>query len=235
MKTNNTKKWLWGLFFIGAAALLVINQLGFFADIGLFSLLFTILLIPIIITSIAHLNFFGIFFPAALILIIYEKQLHIEALTPWTVIIAAILLSIGFSVLIKPKHWNTHWIDHHHYHPEEIIEHADDDNINCSVSLTSRVQYVHSTNLQKTVLTCSCGSLKVYFDHAELSPQGAQVYVDCSLGSIELYLPRDWNINYDISTSLATIDEKNHPAPGDGPILALTGKVSLGNISITYI
>lgn len=235
MKTRN---WLWGIFFICAAALLVMNQLGYFIGIGLFSLLFTIILVPIIVKSIVRLNFFGIFFPTSLLLIIFDRPLGIQALTPWTVIIASILLSIGLSVIFKPKSFGHHGYVHHHHnhnHPEEVIGHVDDDNVNCTVSFSSRSQYLHSDHLQKARLSCSFGSLKVFFDNTQLDVDGAELYVNCSFGTIELYIPKEWNIIYDVGTSVASIDEKNHHDPSNGPMVKVSGDVSFGSISVTYV
>lgn len=234
------KKVLWGGFFIAAAVLIVINQMGYFTGIGLWSLLLTILVVPIIGHGIRHRNFFNIFFGVAFLLIIYERPLGIGELVPWTVLVAALLLSIGFTILFKPKYkgWE-HRIDMHRgkgcgeYSDQEIID--SEDEVNCSVSLGDSSKYVHSTALQRGRIDCSLGHLSVYFDHAALHPNGAEIRVDCSLGGMELYIPRDWNVQINVDAALSGVTETPRREPGTGPILLITGSVSLGSLEIKYI
>ena len=52
----------WGVFLLLGAVFLLVSKLGYFSDINIFSLLFTILLVAIIIKSIIKLSFPGILF-----------------------------------------------------------------------------------------------------------------------------------------------------------------------------
>ncbi len=243
-----TKKILWGIFFIGAAALILANQMGYFAadSVGLFSLVLTLIMVPVIIESIVHLNFFGIMFPLAFISIIYAKQLGIEKITPWPVLIAALFISIGFSILFKHKKdhkWfhhkenHVHYIGHKHSFDKnrESVDYLEDNVVNCSVSFGSSSKYLHSASLERAVLTCSFGSLQVYFDNTVLSPNGAEIKLDCSLGSIEMYIPKNWKVIDHVNVSLGELEEKNRPGETSGPALTLVGSVSLGSVEIIYI
>ena len=106
MKASNI---FWGVFFILAAIAVILNQLGLLAGISLINLTITIFMIPIIITSIKHINFSGILIPLAIIGILYSDKLGIQALTPWPLLGSAIVLSIGLSFLIKPKQYFYLW------------------------------------------------------------------------------------------------------------------------------
>ena len=97
-------RWFWGLFFIVGAALIIVNQLGCLTGISLFSLICTLLLIPIIIKSIAYRSFAGILFPIALLGIIYAEPLGITALSPWPLLAAALFGSIGLSLIFHKSH-----------------------------------------------------------------------------------------------------------------------------------
>ena len=79
------KNYFWGVFLILAGAYLVVSQLGYLPAVGVFSLLFTVVCIAVIVASIPHVHFGGILFPLAFIAIIYDKPLGITAITPWTV------------------------------------------------------------------------------------------------------------------------------------------------------
>lgn len=233
-----TKKWIWGIFFICAAALVITNQLGQFTNIGLLNLIFTIILIPIMIESIAHLHFSGILFPLALLSIIYAQQLGIQQLTPWPVLIAALFLSIGFSIIFKrKKHWDTsqHRDFRHHEKFADTIDYLEEDDVDCKVSFGASSKYLHSASLRKASLGCSFGALKVFFDNTQLHPDGADIYIDCSFSGMELYIPKSWKVVDHMLVTLGGVDEKNHHGELSGPVLTLTGKVSFGAVEIIYI
>lgn len=73
------KNYFWGVFLILAGAYLVVSQLGYLPAVGVFSLLFTVVCIAVIVASIPHVHFGGILFPLAFIAIIYDKPLGITA------------------------------------------------------------------------------------------------------------------------------------------------------------
>jgi len=241
MKTN---KILWGLFFIAAAALIVLNQLGFSTGISLWSLLITVILLPVVVLGLARRNFPNFFFGIAFLLIVYQHPLGIERLVPWTVLAAALLLSIGFSIIFKPRyfpfhhnHWDGEWTSHTRTDEySETTEHVDVDGseVNCRVSLAGSVKYLHSDSLQKGNFECSLGYLKVYFDNVELHPNGADLYVNCSLGSMELFIPRSWPVMLDVDTSLGSVNETPRREAPTGPTLRINGRVSMGSLEIKY-
>ena len=59
------KNYFWGVFLILAGAYLVVSQLGYLPAVGVFSLLFTVVCIAVIVASIPHVHFGGILFPLA--------------------------------------------------------------------------------------------------------------------------------------------------------------------------
>jgi len=96
------KRYFWGVFLLFAAVYIVISQYGFLPDVGVFSLLCTVGCLAIIIYSIPSASFGGILFPLAFIGILYDDQLGITAITPWTVLIAALLGTIGLNLIFSP-------------------------------------------------------------------------------------------------------------------------------------
>lgn len=239
-----TKKVLWGVFFIAAAVLVVVNRLGYLTGINLWSLMLTVLLIPVVVSGFYRRSFFNFFFGIAFLLIVYAEPLHIRALVPWTVLLSALFLSIGFSILIPQKHknrWHDHqgdwkWWHDHHYEDRETVDHVEGNEVNCRVSLGGSCKYLHSDSLQSGHFECSMGYLKAYFDHVKLHPQGAVIKVDCSMGNIEFFLPAEWNVVLNVDTFLGNVDEtlRSRHIP-DGPALTIVGNVQLGNLVIKYI
>jgi predicted membrane protein len=118
------------------------------------------------------------------------------------------------------------------------VEEGDDaNNPYISVSFGAASRYLHSDCLESADLSCSFGSLEVYFDNVTLSPDGAEVNVSCSFGNIEIYVPSHWRVIDDISSSLANAEVNRNLMRNDvdSPTLKVTGSVSLGNVEVNRI
>jgi len=98
---SNTKKIFWGLAFIFAAAFVILSPMMGFAGVGFWDIFWTIVSVSMLITGIAYFSPFKILFSLAILGIVYAEQLGIGAITPWPILVAALLLSIGLSILFK--------------------------------------------------------------------------------------------------------------------------------------
>ena len=237
-----TKKWFWGLFFILGGSLFLMNGLGLFAtSINVVSLLLTIGLVAVIVGSIIHFNFGGILVPLALIGVIHAEILGITSITPWPIIITAVLVSIGLDIIF---HNNKHHVmfassgkyaRHFDENFEEIVDEEDNDEVSYNVQFVGGVKYVNTNNLKKAHLSCRFGALKAYFDNAKVDKGGAEIILDVSLSGVELYIPKEWNLIIEASAALGAVEEKNRRVKTDGPKVILKGHVSLAGVEIIYI
>ena len=91
----------WGSFFILGGIALLLDQLGIVTNVNIISVIIGIFLLCIAFKNVIKLNFAGILFPLAFIGILFDEQLNITSITPWTILIAAGLLSIGLSLIFK--------------------------------------------------------------------------------------------------------------------------------------
>ncbi|OCA98004.1 LiaF transmembrane domain-containing protein [Clostridium beijerinckii] len=225
----------WGILFILAGIFMVISKLGYFPDINAFSLILTVFLVVIIAKSIPNLNFSGILFPIAFICIIYARQLGITAITPWTVLMAALFGSIGLSMIFH-KHVN--WIHHNHVHEDykfEKIDIEDEGNIIFRNSFGACIKYINTNEFEQADLNCSFGAMKVYFDNAVMSSENAIVRVNASFSGVELYIPRTWKVDNKTNVFLGSVDEKNRKNERSTNTLTLVGDVSFSGVEIIYI
>jgi hypothetical protein len=226
------KKLFWGLFFIAAGIFVLFDQLVGFTEISLFSLLCTILLIPIFVKSIFKLNFAGILFPLAFLCIIYSEQLNLESITPIPVLLTALLGSIGLSIIFDRHH--IYW-DHHEEHFDQIINGEDKDEVNLSVNFGSSIKYVNSEDFKIAKLKCSFGAMKIYFDNAKIVGDNAVIDLDISFSGVELYIPKDWRIINKVGVSLGGVEQKNSSRDEFKKTVTLTGNVNLAGVEIFYI
>jgi hypothetical protein len=237
----------WGLFFIAAAATVVLSALGiltFGVNIGW--LILGLLLVAIFLHSLFSLHWFGVFIPAAAIVTILAKitdTLDITDSTIGAVWIAAGLLSIGFSVLFRsrrePHHWrHAHATSHGRQYDkhERVINSKDDSEIFVDVNFGSTVKHVNTKDFKHANFKCSFGSITAYFDDADIKKDKAIIEISASFSGIELYIPKTWHIINSINSNLAGVQEKNSPHLGENPkTVTLVGQLNLSGVEIIYV
>jgi predicted membrane protein len=226
----------WGLLFIFAAVLIILNQMGYFtAGVSYLDIVATVVLVGIMITSLLHINFWGILFPLAGLCIIYAEEWHITEFTPWPALLTAFLCSIGLSMIFhRPQGW--------HYHTccdssfgSNVVNVKDDNVINCSTSFGECIKYVNSDNFEKANIKCSFGDVKVYFDNAQIPSGKADIYLDVSFGDAELFIPKTWKVVNDLHVFLGDAGEKNRNLDATSPVVTIHGNVSFGDAEIFYV
>ena len=97
---KNGKKIFWGVLFLLGAVALIVGQMGYLGDLNFWSVLITIGLIGFLLEGVADRNFGMILFALAFLAITNDKLLGIEELTPWPVLGAALLGTIGLDILL---------------------------------------------------------------------------------------------------------------------------------------
>lgn len=233
---RNGKKIFWGILYLVAAVAVIVGGLGYFENFSFWSILFTIALIGLFVEGIMNRSFGNILFSLALLAIIYEKQLGIEAITPWPVLGAAMLGTIGLNNLFpnfKRKHYAGH--DKKVSWESADCESLDTDNVHLEVNFSESVKYLTSKELSIAHLECSFGNMSVYFDNAQLMNGEADVHVECSFGAMNLYVPADWKVVMKVTTSFGGAEEKGHCNPEGDNTLYIRGEVTFGALEIHYI
>lgn len=228
------EKIFWGLFFILGAVFIIFSRLGYLKEVSVFSLMLTIFFAAMLIKSLMHLEYTGILFSIAFLCIIYAGPLGITAITPWPVLGAALLGSIGCHMLFPSR--RKRWREWHSNEPfESVIDEEDGRSVYHRTTFGSTVKYVNSENFKYAQFDASFGEIKAYLDNAKIEGHDAQINVDVSFAGVELYLPKQWTVINQVSAVFGAVDEKNRNQ-SDGTVkLRLTGKVSFGGVTIIYV
>lgn len=233
MVRGRIKAIIWGVLLIATAAFAIFTGMGYMESLDPLKVIFAGVFGGIIITSLIDLNFFGVFFPASLICIIFDAELGMENLTPWPIIGIAVLLSIGFSLIFKvrkPKFGNDG------YHGSMVENASDDEIVNLNAKFNGINQYIHSKNLKQVNVTCHFGAVELFFDDAVLSPDGASVNLDVAFGGVDIFVPKDWKVVNYAQASFGGVDmRKNANVMEDAPTLYINGKVAFGGVDIKYV
>ena len=223
-----------GITLIILAIILIISRLGYLNGFGFWSLLFTIFLICVIIKSIHPINFGGILFSIAFLCIIYDKQLNIEELTPWTVLIVAALGTIGLSMIFhgKKHHINYKTNDNYNFN---VNDSEDESTVIQKTSFSGTTKYIHSENFKQADFDCNFGAMEIYFDKANVKEGRAVVRINAYCSGINFYIPKNWSIENHIEAFLSGIDQKNENEPDGSTTLILIGNIKLSGLEITFI
>jgi len=234
------KNWFWGIFFILSAVSVIAIQTGSFELIGIQSLLIGAFLVAVIIASLVKLNFFGVFFPMSFLYMIFWQPLGLQYINYWFVVLASVLVSIGFSIIFGSRHHKS-WpncngkVDYVTQGSES--EEIDDDNPNVSVRFGSASKYLHAEHFKTGRFAVSFGELELFFDQVKVDPEGAEIFIDASFGSIILNLPREWKVVDNVHVSLGEVKNKARASSQgeDAPRVTLTGNVQFGGMEVRYV
>ncbi|OYO43050.1 hypothetical protein C8E03_105213 [Lachnotalea glycerini] len=226
-------KVFWGLFFILAGLFMIVSRLGYFAELNVFSLVISVFLVACMIKSVRYLNFSGILFPIAFLCIIYAEPLGITEITPWPVLGAALFGSIGLSIIFHNKCHFVHSKKEEIF--SEIIDQEDKSSFNFETTFGSSIKYVNSEDFHQSVLSCSFGAMKVYFDNAVIQNGSAIIKLNVSFAGVELYIPKSWNVINKADVSFGAIEEKNRNQSTGVPSVTLIGSSNFAGITIIYV
>lgn len=227
---------LLGLMFILAAVLVVMNQFGIVSGISILDIILTVVLAGIMIKNIIRLDFFGIFFPAAFICILFDEQLKITQFTPWPALLTALLLSIGFSLIFRGprKLWSFSWHSGNSF-GNKTIETNDSKTIYCSTLFGDCIKYVNSSNFKKADIKATFGDVKVYFDKAVIPSGKADIYLSVNFGDVQLYIPRNWKIIDETHCFFGDLTCSDSNFDAISPVVTLHGNISFGDVRIIYV
>lgn len=232
----------WGVFLILAAVIMICGKMDILPDFGMFKITIGILLVASFVHCIMHRSLSGLLFTIAFLCILFSKELGLEKITPFPVLLAAVLLSIGLEFLFpkKTKYIETNYEYQNHHSTEwtvdDNVNDGESDHIEYATTFGAGVKYISSSNFKSARLKASFGGMKVYFDNA-LIPDGlATVQLDVKFSGVELYIPKGWKIVNDARCAFGAIDEKNpNRYDENGPTLRFVGEVSFAGVEIIYV
>ena len=209
--SRNSGKILWGLLFLLGAVYLIASKIWSLPGISVFNVILGVFCVWVLIEGIRHVNFWEILFPIAFICILFSPQLGLSAFTPWPVLGAALLGSIGLSMIFKPKKHHE-WTDAstHGNSFGSNSEQCDGENLRFDNSFGESIKYINTDNL------CS-------------------VSVDNSFGEVSLYVPRAWNVDVNVDKAFGGINMRGRMEGTSTHRLIVTGETNFGALTIVFI
>lgn len=232
------KNYFWGLFLILAGAYLIVSQMGYLPKVGVFTSAATIVCIAALIHSVLHLSFGGILFPLAFIGILYDEPLGITAITPWAILLAALLGTIGLNLLFANAKAKRHFKYKHKKEMKmnmEKGENVEGENIYLKSSFGSLIRYVTSTDFRYAAVESNFSYVKVYFDNAVVPTGNATLELEANFSGVDLYVPSNWQIINHLDSSFGGVSEKNKQSGEVTATLTLEGENAFSGVTIYYV
>lgn len=228
-----------GLLLIAIAVLLIMNHMGYLNP----HIHFTPALIALLFVCVFARGFGVIFFPLALVWMIFGDALGLPHISEWLLLFSALLLTAGFSAIFpkfgKRKSCSTHWEAYEDYDQQGEHQTIIDDTMNQRIFFTNRfgaaAKHISSPDFRGGEFTNQFGESKIYFDDIKVQQATVDIYVNNSFGSMQLFLPKEWRVERYVKTFAASINEDNHLPNMDMPLIRIHGDVNFGELTIYYV
>ena len=213
-----------GIVLILLAVYLVVSRLGFAPALPFFTIVFTLILAYTTIKGFVKLHFTEAFLSLAILGCIHDELLHIEALTPWTLLLVGLLLGIAFDMMFKGvrsrrknkdsgmfMEWDSDNGGHIEWESDVKVEDIPDgETVHVENTFGSKSKYVNSDAFSKA-------------------------HIENSFGETNLYLPRTWRIRERQESAFGTINiHGRNDAEEGAPVVDLMLECSFGELNVYF-
>lgn len=232
-----------GLTLIVIAVAMMGSAMGLIPNVPWFKLLVSVVFAAGAIKSLLKLDFFGTFFSASIIAWIFEKELGIEQLAPFPLVVAAILLGIGLNMIFKRKH-KVVSIGYHDVggtYKEGSIEEVrkeewqDGRTVVLENLFNSTSKYVNSTSFSSAKLENTFGSANVYFDNATVYNGEATIDLENNFGRMNIYLPGKWRAQIRQESAFGHVSIHGEPNRDmEAPLVIINAESNFGELNIFF-
>lgn len=248
-------KIFWGFLMVLGAVALIAYQLGLIQGALILPGFAVIILVAGLIKGIASRNFGLILFPIALLVIVLGSVVGVPVLnqiSPWAVLIAALLLTLGFGLLFpgfEKGRWKKTYVFNHNdgsmkmdmkrengVSGENVVdgETRNGDMVCYENRFGNAVKYLVG-GVSMVDIKSDFGSFEIFFNDAVLINNKADVKVNSSFGEVKLHIPSAWKVVFDVNSSMGGVDEHGTCNPEGENELHIFGSVSFGQLEIDYV
>lgn len=228
------------MLFIAGAAFLLADRLGYWSQtqsVTVVGIFFTIFFIWMVMQGFYQRNFFLILFGLSFIAIQYNP-LGIDVVTPWTLLSAALLASIGLTIIFpqKKRFPNGH-MNHFEFADkgEKVFDEQDGEVLHYKSTFGECVRYINTDSLANVQLQNTFGEMKIFFDNAVIKNGVADVNISNSFGETTLYVPKTWNVENHVKCTFANLEFEGSQDTQGCPTLRIYGSISFGEVNVVFI
>ncbi len=231
-----------GLIFIFVALMVLLNGLSLMPSIPVIRIAISCFLLVLCISELTKGHFFLPCVSLGLIGCIFDSELGIEMITPWTLMVVCALLGLGLEVIFKKETECNQGINqtydyvYDEKNKQTVEETIKDDVVFVKNSFNESSKYIETTGLKKAIVSNAFGKLSVYFQGASVSVEGAYIKSTNAFGETNIYVPKTWRVLVKQNNTLGAIRVygQSEAEPG-APEVVISAENSFGDLSISYI
>lgn len=232
-----------GLFLILIAAIMMGSALGMIPDLPWFRLICSAVLAVWAVKALFKREFFGAFMSASIIAWIFEKELEIEHLVPFPLVVAAALVGIGLNMIIgkKKRIVSYEYTDRNGNWKEGTIndvrkeEWKEGREVVLKNNFNSTSKYVNAVAFSSAKLENNFGSANVYFNNANVWEKQATIDLENNFGRMNIYLPGKWRANISQNSTFGHVNVHGEPNRDmDAPLVIVKAESNFGELNIYF-
>lgn len=242
------KSIFWGTVLLLAAAAILLGKLGYLEGIGFWTILFDACLISFLVKGIVRRKIGTILFSLAFLVILNDELLHLEAITPWPVLGAALLGTVGLKMLfpklgsyrgknlLRIGEWNENILRIGEWNENSMISDytGDGEYVSYDNVFGESVKYVSGVIRQVDVDNVF-GSVQIYFTEAFLFGGTASVNVDNVFGSVVIYVPQAWRVELNTENVFGFSKQSGKRSMDGENVIHVGGDVIFGNLEVISV
>lgn len=246
MKNRNV---FWGVLLIFGALLIVGKEMGlFFNNKNVISIIIALLCAVILIKGFFERTYVLVFVSLTLLLFNFGYIVGLKNISIFSAAVISALMSLGLSLIFPKKNnvgvkgFDKDVNNYNGYDFQEkningnVIDEMTGSNIFYDNKFGETTKYIRTSNLVNAKLENCFGELKVYFDNAVIVQDNVVIDVSCIFGDIQIFVPKHWNVQLNISPVFAEVREiYKCYAISEFPRVNIVGTVTFGEVRIMYI
>lgn len=230
-------KIFWGIVLVLGAVAILAHRLGFLEGIGFWPVFFSVCLAACLIRGIIRGRIGTILFSLAFLIIVNDELLHLEAITPWPVLAAALLGTMGLKLLFPKlaRRSYGHFVRIGNGYDAPLSEYVQNGGtVSYDNVFGEAIKYIEG-EISSVEADNVFGSMQIYFTEATLSNGSARVNVDGVFGSVELYVPSSWTVILDVEHVFASTEEEGRCNPDGQNVLHVGGDMVFGSLRVIHV
>ncbi len=234
-------KVFWGVLLLVGAVALIAGQLGYlnFAGFSFWTIVWTLVFVGTLVEGIVKARVGNVLFSLAFLIIVHDELLGLEAITPWTVLGAALLGTIGIKMIFpklgsrKDSYIVVNGVPHGK--GESYSEESRNGNeISYENAFGESVKYV-AGEISKIKAENAFGSMQIYLTEAFPVDGHLEIQADNAFGNIVLYVPAIWKVTMRTENVFGSVKEKGHCSADGLNEVHIQADTVFGGIEIRYI
>lgn len=232
MKKDNV---FWGIILILAACYIIINNLGFMPDVNVVRLGVAVICAVVFVKSLFRMEFGGMLFSLAILAILFDEQLGITAITPWPVLVAALLGSIGLNMIFG-NNISVHKKGMGKVHHSVNEDYVSGDDVTINGLFNGYKKNISSDNFTQARVKCKFSGMEISFDDAVIQSGRAVVDLELLFSGVEFYIPYSWKVENNTNCIFGGFEEhRSRSESGEGPTIAFEGDVRFSGVEVYRI